>query len=39
MKDEVVLTRIQFGHTGLNASLFKIGITGKCAFCGGNTNS
>ncbi len=35
-KDEVILNRLQFGHTGLNALLYKIGkhITGKCAFCG-----
>lgn len=31
-----MFTRLQFGHTGLNGSLYKIGkhSTGKCAFCG-----
>ncbi len=35
-KEEVIITRMRFGHSGLNASLFVTGIheTGLCGNCG-----
>lgn len=35
-KEETIITRLRFGHTGLNGSLFKIGKheTGRCEYCG-----
>ncbi len=35
-KEEVIMTRMRLGHSGLNASLFLIGVheTGLCENCG-----
>jgi len=35
MRDETIMSRLRFGHTGLNSTLFKIGKhnTGRCEYC------
>uniref|UniRef100_A0A1A8H245 RNase H type-1 domain-containing protein n=1 Tax=Nothobranchius korthausae TaxID=1143690 RepID=A0A1A8H245_9TELE len=35
-REEVVISRLRFGHTGLNTTLFMIGKhnTGQCVYCG-----
>jgi len=34
-RDETIISRLRFGHTGLNSTLFKIGKhnTGRCEYC------
>ncbi len=35
-RDEIVISRMRFGHTRLNSTLYKMGKhdTGRCDFCG-----
>ncbi len=35
-RDEIVISRMRFGHTRLNSTLYKMGKhdTGRCEFCG-----
>ncbi len=36
MRDEIVVSRMRFGHTRLNSTLYKMDKhdTGRCEFCG-----